>query len=118
MYLRALAGRLLADEAENQKWLGYFDWETFLTFVGVGLASLSSFINCMGIQLQKLSLMQNPDDMSPWRQVKWVLGFYLIFSGSLIDFLAFGLAPQSLLAPHVGQAIPDVRKTSLHTTGG
>ena len=53
----------------------------------------------MGIQLQKLSLMQHPDDVSPWRQVKWVLGFYLIFSGSLIDFLAFGLAPQSLLAP-------------------
>lgn len=33
------------------------------------------------------------------RQPLWIVGFLLILSGSLLDFVAFGLAPQSLLAP-------------------
>jgi magnesium transporter len=33
-----------------------------------------------------------------WTQY-WVLGFFMILLGSILDFVAFGLAPQSFLAP-------------------
>uniref|UniRef100_A0A7S2W6H8 Magnesium transporter n=1 Tax=Mucochytrium quahogii TaxID=96639 RepID=A0A7S2W6H8_9STRA len=74
--------------------------EGFLVAIGVILAVLASFITCLGLNLQKSSLCApGNDDLSPWKQPKWAAGFVCVVVGSLIDFLAFGLAPQSLLAP-------------------
>jgi hypothetical protein len=36
---------------------------------------------------------------------RWLLGFSLIFSGSILDFVAFGMAPQSFLAPLAGTCV-------------
>ena len=47
---------------------------------------------------QKLSLNRNPATPA-LRQPLWVFGFVLLIIGTLLDFVAFGLAPQSLLAP-------------------
>lgn len=67
---------------------------------GVLLASASSFLVCLGLGVQKVSLCQaGHEDVSPWKQPKWLLGFLLMLAGNLVDFVAFGMAPQSLLAP-------------------
>lgn len=74
--------------------------EGFLVTVGVILASLSSLLVCFGLAIQKTSLCAaENENVSPWKQPKWVMGFVLMIIGNIIDFLAFGLAPQSLLAP-------------------
>lgn len=72
----------------------------FLVAVGVVLAVLASFVTCVGLNLQKLSLCQEGNEnVSPWQQPRWLAGFLFVVVGSLVDFMAFGLAPQSLLAP-------------------
>lgn len=61
----------------------------------------------MGINLQKKALKQNElsaneheqDPLPVYRLPLWIVGFVLIVAGSILDFVAFGLAPQSLLAP-------------------
>ncbi|CAK9111417.1 Probable magnesium transporter NIPA8 [Durusdinium trenchii] len=74
--------------------------EHFLVATGVSLAIASSFLVCLGLGLQKVSLCAPGNEhISPWQQTKWVAGFSLTLLGSVIDFLAFGMAPQSLLAP-------------------
>lgn len=72
----------------------------FLVMVGVVIASLASFVTCLGLNLQKLSLCapENANKTS-FQQPKWVAGLVCVVVGSIIDFLSFGLAPQSLLAP-------------------
>ena len=39
------------------------------------------------------------DGRSPFRNPTWLCGFILVAMGSLLDFVAFGMAPQTLLAP-------------------
>ncbi len=74
--------------------------EGFLVAVGVTLAALSSLIISFGLNLQKLSLCTpGNEQVTPMRQPRWVAGLVLVVVGSLVDFMAFGLAPQSLLAP-------------------
>jgi len=72
----------------------------FLVMVGVVMAAAASFITCLGLNLQKMSLCA-PENVSkkPFAQPKWVAGLTCVVVGSIIDFLSFGLAPQSLLAP-------------------
>ena len=43
---------------------------------------------------------------------KWIGGFLLILFGSLLDFVAFGLAPQSFLAPLAGACAPHANPAS------
>ncbi|RHY94307.1 hypothetical protein DYB35_001915 [Aphanomyces astaci] len=74
---------------------------------GFTISVVFSFLSSIGINLQKKALKQNEvtahetgtQPMSPFRLPLWTLGFCLIVAGSLLDFIAFGLAPQSLLAP-------------------
>lgn len=70
-----------------------------LWVVGFGIAVVFSFLASLGINLQKSSLSQHEESVPVIRQPKWMLGFFFIFMGSLLDFVAFGMAPQSLLAP-------------------
>jgi hypothetical protein len=66
-----------------------------------------TFYYSVGINLQKKALKQNElsaqesntDSVPVYRLPLWCLGFFLILAGSILDFVAFGLAPQSLLAP-------------------
>lgn len=75
--------------------------------VGFTIAVVFSFFASVGINLQKKALKQNEltaqeQSMEPtpvYRLPLWCLGFFLILAGSVLDFVAFGLAPQSLLAP-------------------
>ena len=58
--------------------------------------------------MQKYSINRDDETGEPrpvYQQPLWVLGFGLVFGGSLVDFVAFGLAPQSLLAPLAGLAL-------------
>ncbi|ETW01045.1 hypothetical protein H310_06676 [Aphanomyces invadans] len=74
---------------------------------GFTISVVFSFLSSVGINLQKRALKQNEvtahetgtQPLSPFRLPLWTLGFCLIVAGSLLDFIAFGLAPQSLLAP-------------------
>lgn len=75
--------------------------------VGFVIAVVFSFFASVGINLQKRALKQNEltaqegngEPTPPYRLPLWCLGFFLILTGSILDFVAFGLAPQSLLAP-------------------
>lgn len=59
-----------------------------------------SFLAALGLNLQKRSLTLNKTTgIPPFRQKLWLTGFALVVSGSCLDFVAFALAPMSLLAP-------------------
>ena len=84
-----------------------------LWILGVGISIFFSITNSLGINLQKYALnkMQKeriseavrdaepPSTNSPFRNPTWLCGFILVAMGSLLDFVAFGMAPQTLLAP-------------------
>ncbi|GMF32745.1 unnamed protein product [Phytophthora fragariaefolia] len=70
--------------------------------IGFTIAVVFSFLASVGINLQKKALKQNelgPEPKPAYRLPLWTLGFVLCAVGSVLDFVAFGLAPQSLLAP-------------------
>lgn len=74
---------------------------------GFIIAVVFSFLASVGINLQKRALKQNEttafeqnkEPRPAYKLPLWVVGFVLIILGSMLDFVAFGLAPQSLLAP-------------------
>lgn len=75
--------------------------------IGFSIAIIFSFLASVGINLQKKALKQNElaaqelqkEPKPVYRLPLWCFGFVLILAGSILDFVAFGLAPQSLLAP-------------------
>mmetsp|Transcript_19283 Transcript_19283/g.33386 ORF Transcript_19283/g.33386 Transcript_19283/m.33386 type:complete len:303 (-) Transcript_19283:19-927(-) len=76
------------------------DLETFYVFCGVTLAVAASLLVCLGLALQKVSLCAPGNDhVAPVKQPKWMAGFLCMLLGNILDFIAFGMAPQSLLAP-------------------
>lgn len=74
---------------------------------GFIIAVVFSFLASVGINLQKRALKQsemtafeqNKEPVPAYKLPLWGVGFVLIIVGSVLDFVAFGLAPQSLLAP-------------------
>jgi hypothetical protein len=74
---------------------------------GFIIAVVFSFLASVGINLQKRALKQNEttafeqnkEPLPAYKLPLWAVGFVLIILGSMLDFVAFGLAPQSLLAP-------------------
>ncbi|KAJ0406689.1 hypothetical protein ATCC90586_008106 [Pythium insidiosum] len=69
---------------------------------GFTISLVFSILNSIGINLQKLSMSRNEAaevKRGTFHQPLWVLGFGLVVLGSLLDFVAFGMAPQTLLAP-------------------
>ena len=84
--------------------LSYEGANHVLWIAGFSIGLAFSFLAALGLNLQKLSM--NREAKKPKckrrptiRQPLWVIGLSLITSGSLLDFVAFGMAPQSLLAP-------------------
>ncbi|ETN00992.1 hypothetical protein PPTG_17308 [Phytophthora nicotianae INRA-310] len=76
--------------------------EKAIWVIGFTIAVVFSFLASVGINLQKKALKQNELMAEPkpaYRLPLWMLGFILCVVGSVLDFVAFGLAPQSLLAP-------------------
>jgi hypothetical protein len=68
--------------------------------LGLGINFVFSFMAACGLNLQKRSLdMHVNDGVPPHRQGLWLCGFGVMVLGSVSDFIAFGLAPMSLLAP-------------------
>ena len=71
-------------------------------YVGFLLCTIFSALSSVAFNLQKLSINENDlsNDPKPvYLQWKWVLGLVFLVTGSLVDFVAYGLAPQSLLTP-------------------
>lgn len=69
---------------------------------GFLISLIFSVLNSVGINLQKLSMSKNEMaevKKGTFSQPLWVMGFGLVCLGSLLDFVAFGMAPQTLLAP-------------------
>ena len=84
--------------------LDYDGANKILWIAGFSIGLIFSFLAALGLNLQKLSM--NKEKLRPrhmqrptMKQPIWILGLSLITGGSLLDFVAFGLAPQSLLAP-------------------
>ena len=75
---------------------------------GFVISVVFSFLAALGINLQKHSMHLDEaagTDRPAMRQPMWVTGFVLILLGSILDFVAFGLAPQvRLLAAAAGAA--------------
>ena len=75
---------------------------TDIWVIGFIIAVVFSFLASVGINLQKKALKQNElaaEPKAPYRLPLWMFGFMMCLVGSILDFVAFGLAPQSLLAP-------------------
>jgi len=77
----------------------YWNW-----IVGFGLCTIFAALSPLALNLQKRSINQNDalpaNERKPtYKQTKWLLGCVILISGSLVDFVAYGLAPQSLLTP-------------------
>ncbi|OQR94550.1 hypothetical protein ACHHYP_01131 [Achlya hypogyna] len=69
---------------------------------GFSISLVFSILNSVGINLQKYSLTQNEKlglKKGSFQQPMWVLGLVFVCLGSILDFVAFGMAPQTLLAP-------------------
>ncbi|RQM19041.1 hypothetical protein B5M09_013440 [Aphanomyces astaci] len=67
---------------------------------GFSISLVFSILNSVGINLQKYSLSQNANSTkTSFQQPLWVLGMVFVILGSILDFVAFGMAPQTLLAP-------------------
>ncbi|KAF0683504.1 Aste57867_24456 [Aphanomyces stellatus] len=67
---------------------------------GFSISLVFSILNSFGINLQKYSLSQHANtNKTSFQQPLWVLGMVFVIMGSILDFVAFGMAPQTLLAP-------------------
>ncbi|RHY24677.1 hypothetical protein DYB32_008740 [Aphanomyces invadans] len=67
---------------------------------GFSISLVFSILNSVGINLQKYSLSQHSNsNKTSFQQPLWVLGMVFVILGSILDFVAFGMAPQTLLAP-------------------
>ena len=90
---------------KNCTTLDYEGANHLLWIAGFFIAFMFSFLAALGLNLQKLSMsreeliLPKSTRRPPMKQPIWVIGLTLITAGSLLDFVAFGLAPQSLLAP-------------------
>ncbi len=97
-------GAIISDDSGscfNLQYAGpnYWNW-----IIGFGLCTVFAALSPVALNLQKRSI--NDNDALPesqrkptYKQPKWLCGVAILISGSLVDFVAYGLAPQSLLTP-------------------
>jgi hypothetical protein len=77
----------------------YWNW-----IIGFALCMVFAAMSPLALNLQKSSIMRNDalplaEQAPVYRQPKWMCAVALLVSCSLVDFVAYGLAPQSLLTP-------------------
>ena len=86
--------------------LAYSGANEWLWVAGMSIAVLFSMLSTLGVNIQKCSMRweeergalgkkMRPSPLQPW----WLLGYILLTAGAFVDFVAFGMAPQSLIAP-------------------
>jgi magnesium transporter len=76
--------------------------------IGFMLCVVFAAMSSLALNLQKSSLNEadKKDIPTPLcRQPKWVLGMVILVTGSIVDFIAYGLAPQSVLTPLGGMVL-------------
>jgi len=78
--------------------------ESSLWLLGVFFSILSSTCTNLGVNLQKYSFLceakrTKNEKRSYVYQPKWTCGLLMVVAGGLLDFVALGLAPQSLITP-------------------
>ena len=73
--------------------------ESYILHPGMTLIALTSPSHHPPPALHPAALKPEASRRPTIKQPLWVIGLSLITSGSLLDFVAFGMAPQSLLAP-------------------
>ena len=81
----------------------YFQW-----VIGFLLCLVFAALSSLALNLQKQSLNEADqlDVPTPLcKQWKWVLGMCILVTGSIVDFVAYGLAPQSVLTPLGGMVL-------------
>eukprot|EP00520_Triparma_pacifica_P014746 CAMPEP_0118656404 /NCGR_PEP_ID=MMETSP0785-20121206/13472_1 /TAXON_ID=91992 /ORGANISM="Bolidomonas pacifica, Strain CCMP 1866" /LENGTH=669 /DNA_ID=CAMNT_0006549263 /DNA_START=99 /DNA_END=2108 /DNA_ORIENTATION=+ len=72
---------------------------------GVFLSIIASILSNLGVNLQKLSMMNESRDKAAskkrlyFTQPMWQFGLVTLIIGSVGDFIALGFAPQSLMTP-------------------
>ena len=77
----------------------YWNW-----VIGFLLCMVFAAMSPLALNLQKNSIMENDslpkhEQLPVYRQRKWMCAVVILVSCSLVDFVAYGLAPQSLLTP-------------------
>mmetsp|Transcript_35589 Transcript_35589/g.63589 ORF Transcript_35589/g.63589 Transcript_35589/m.63589 type:complete len:404 (-) Transcript_35589:237-1448(-) len=77
---------------------------SYAWIIGCTVCIISNFAMAWGLNIQKLSMMQNElrpieDRRSPALQQLWIFGFLVYIIGNLGNFASLGLAPISVLAP-------------------
>jgi hypothetical protein len=97
-------GSVVSDDAGSCFHLDYNGPNYWNWVIGFGLCTIFAALSPLALNLQKRSINQNDalpihEQKPTWRQTKWILGCCILISGSLVDFVAYGLAPQSLLTP-------------------
>ena len=76
--------------------------------IGFMLCVIFAAMSSLALNLQKSSLNEadKMDEPTPLcKQWKWVLGMCILITGSIVDFVAYGLAPQSVLTPLGGMVL-------------
>ena len=75
--------------------------------IGFSLCFVFSALSSYSFNLQKFSIDEAEKESKltgvppppVHRQWRWLVGLFFLISGSIVDFVAYGLAPQSLLTP-------------------
>lgn len=67
--------------------------------IGVILSLIGCSMSNIGINIQKLGHTGTEDGKSVLASPMWIFGLILVALGSIIDFVSFGFADMSLLAP-------------------
>jgi hypothetical protein len=68
-------------------------------WTGTGCAVLGNFLISLSLVIQRIALRDNVKKLSPTQIPKWWFGLVLQASGEVGNFLAYGMAPASLVSP-------------------
>ena len=68
-------------------------------WTGTGCAVLGNFLISLSLVIQRTALKDNVQNLAPTQIPKWWLGLLLQASGEVGNFLAYGMAPASLVSP-------------------
>ena len=68
-------------------------------WTGTGCAVMGNFMISLSLVIQRIALKNNVANLSPTQIPKWWLGLVLQAGGEVGNFLAYGMAPASLVSP-------------------
>ncbi len=98
----------MSDDASSCFKIPYSGPRVWQWVVGFLLCLIFAALSSLALNLQKKSLNEadKKDPPTPLcKQWKWILGMVILIIGSIVDFIAYGLAPQSVLTPLAGMVL-------------